>query len=67
VRSYTLTNLEEDSEISMTIEAVNGAGRATSSPLTIQTSAAGNVVGGFMYIVVPTSYLLLGVIEMLSL
>jgi len=41
VRSYTLTNLEEDSSFSITIEAVNEVGRATSSVLSIRTSVAG--------------------------
>jgi len=49
VRTYTLTNLEEDSELSITIEAFNGAGRATSSTLKARTSVAGNLVGGFMH------------------
>jgi len=47
VRSYTLTNLEEDSFFSITIEAINGTGRAKSSPLATRTTAAGNLVGGF--------------------
>jgi len=48
VRSYTLTDLEEYSEFSITIEAINGAGRVTSSVLTTRTSAGGNFVGCFM-------------------
>ena len=34
MRSYTLTYLEEDSEYDITIEAINGAGRAISTILT---------------------------------
>ena len=44
MRSYTLTNLEEDSEYDITIEAVNGAGRASSSILTTRISAAGRLI-----------------------
>jgi len=43
VTSYVLTNLEEDSVFNITIEAVNGAGRATSPVFTIRTSAAGMI------------------------
>ena len=45
MRSYILTNLEEDSEYAITIEAVNGAGRAASSTmLTTRTSGAGRLI-----------------------
>ena len=45
MRSYILTNLVEDSEYAITIEAVNGAGRAASSTmLIIRTSGAGRLI-----------------------
>ena len=45
MRSYILTDLEEDSEYAITIEAVNGAGRAASSTMsTIRTSGAGRLI-----------------------
>ena len=44
MRSYSLTGLEEDSEYDITIEAVNGAGRASSTILTTRTSASGRLL-----------------------
>ena len=41
MRSYSLTDLEEDSGYEITIEAANGAGRATSAILYTRTSVAG--------------------------
>ena len=40
MRSYSL-NLEEDSEYEINIEAVNGAGTASSTPFTTRTFGAG--------------------------
>ena len=44
MRSYSLTDLEEDSEYDITIEAVNGAGSATSTALTTRIAAAGMLI-----------------------
>ena len=44
MRSYSLTDLEEDSEYDITIEAVNGAGRASSTRLTTRISGAGRLI-----------------------
>ena len=44
MRSFSLTNLEEESDYDITIEAVNGAGRATSAILTTRTSGAGRLI-----------------------
>ena len=44
MRSYSLTYLEEDSEYDITIEAVNGAGSATSTILTTRISGAGRLI-----------------------
>ena len=41
IRSYSLTNLEEDSAYGITIEAVNGAGTGSSTLFTTRTLAAG--------------------------
>ena len=40
MRSYTLTNLEEDSEHNITVTAMNGAGSATSTVWATKTSGA---------------------------
>ena len=44
MRSFSLTNLEEDSEYDITIEAINGAGGASSTILTIRISGAGRLI-----------------------
>ena len=51
IRSYSLTNLEEDSEYDITIEAVNGAGNTSSTPLNARTLGAG-MFGYFKFILV---------------
>ena len=41
MRSYIVTNLEEDSEYNITVTAINGAGGATSTILTTRIPAGG--------------------------
>ena len=41
MRSYTLTNLEEYIEYSITIEAINGGGRTSTTILNARTMVAG--------------------------
>ena len=41
LRSYTLKNLEEDSEYNITVEAVKGAGKAGTTLPTTRTSVSG--------------------------
>ena len=43
MRSYTLTNLEEDSECDIVIKAVNTAGSTSSAVLTTRTLGAGRL------------------------
>ena len=40
-RYYTITGLEEDSSYTITVTAINAAGRAVSDPITGMTEKAG--------------------------